>query len=187
VISLDESAFRLEFGAAWRHVKRWDEQPEFKNGIRGVNGELDGRPEGTKAVDFVGVRAGDVWLFEIKDFRNRPAQWQKRIDEIPLEMALKARDTIAGVVGSRHRGSAAWAMDAVATFAAAPITVVVLLARPVHSRRPPTSVLKTQNDVLMKQIKQKLAWLTRSVYVVDPMLPEEVAKLPEIVIASLAQ
>jgi hypothetical protein len=154
VIAFEESAFRFEFGDAWRHVKRWDTQPAFLNGIQGVNGILDGRAEGTKAVDFVGVRTDDVWLFEVKDFRNRPAQWQKRIDELPLEMALKARDTIAGIVGARQAV---------------------------------TNGIKMQNDVLMKQLRQKLKWLTRRVYIVDPMLPSEVAKLPEIVIASLAQ
>ena len=189
MIALEESDFRFELGDSWRYVERWDRRPEFIKGIQRVNGTLDGRTEGTKAVDFVGVRAGDVWLFEVKDFRNRTPDWEKRFREIPLEISLKVRDTIAGILGSHHRNAAAaWAHDAVEKLATlTPMTIVVIIARPAHWRREPTAQLKMQNNVLMKEIKRMLAWLTRRVYVIDPMSTSDVGALPEVVVSSLTQ
>jgi hypothetical protein len=187
--SIDESSFRFTFGASWRQVTQWDGCPEFSQGIRLVQGTLDGRNEGTKAVDFIGLRNDDIWLFEVKDFRNRSTAWEHRIGELPLELALKVRDTLAGIVGSHYQHETApWARDVVAQIAErSPLTVVAVIARPVHWRNEPPAKLKMRNDVLMKRTRQLLAWLTRRVLVIDPMLALEVAMLPEVAITSLAQ
>lgn len=53
---------------------------------------------GSKAVDFV-CRDGDVtWLIEVKDFRQH--RRVKTVD-LPDEIALKVRDTIAGLVSAK--------------------------------------------------------------------------------------
>ena len=171
------------------HVVRWDQSPEFLGGIRVVQGTLDGRDEGTKAADVVGVRDRDIWVFEIKDFRNRLDEWEKRSKELPLEIALKVRDTLAGVIGSHHQRDAEPWSRAVASrlVATTPLTVVAVIARPARWRNVPPGKRKVQNDVLMKRTRQLLAWVSRRVLVIDPMLAEELVHLPDVAVASLAQ
>jgi hypothetical protein len=53
---------------------------------------------GSKAVDFVVSKNGTIWLIEVKDFRQH-----RRIKGIDLadEVALKVRDTMAGLVSAK--------------------------------------------------------------------------------------
>jgi hypothetical protein len=189
VTSLDESGFRFEFGESWIHLVPWDQSPAFLRGIRLVQGTLEERPEGTKAVDFVGVRDHELWMLEIKDFRNRDGEWEKRCPELPLEIALKVRDTLAGIIGTHHQtGAEPWTRAAVAKLATTtPITVVAMIARPALWRDEPEAKHKMRNDVLMKQTRRLLAWLSRRVFVIDPMLSAELDRLPDLTVTSLAQ
>jgi len=60
--------------------------------------------EGTKAVDFVGVRGGSLFFFEVKDFRGyRIENTRRQREELPLEIGLKVRDSLAGVAGAYAR------------------------------------------------------------------------------------
>lgn len=52
---------------------------------------------GTKAVDCVYAAADTAWLIELKDYRIHPRT--KAID-LPLEVAIKVRDTLAGLVSA---------------------------------------------------------------------------------------
>jgi hypothetical protein len=153
-----------------------------------VQGELDGRFEGTKALDFIGVRHRELWLIEIKDFRNRPIQYKVRSSELPLEIALKVRDTLAGLVG-RHRQDAAepWIPRAVALLVdtTATVTVVAAIARPGAWRTLPEHKRKTLENVLMKKTRQRLAWLTRRVFVLDPS--EIGVRIPDLTVSPSGQ
>jgi hypothetical protein len=89
----------LLFDDAWS-VAKWDDSIWYRSGIERLQGDLDGRSEGTKAMDVVGMRDDIPYLFEVKDFRGYPIENKYRhVSELPLEIGLKARDTIAGMVG----------------------------------------------------------------------------------------
>jgi hypothetical protein len=184
MIPYEESAFRFEFGESWSHVQRWDSCTAYTNGVGTVQGTLDARIEGTKALDFVGIRNGELWLFEIKDFRNRPIQLKDRLNELPLEIALKVRDTLAGLVGRHHHDDAEpWvthSVQAIADNAAMP-TVVAVIAQPGGL---PAVKRKVYRDVLMKKTRQRLAWLTRRVFLVDPEVP---GCVPDVRVVPLSQ
>src|SRR5258706_6976539 len=102
----NEGHITFEFGPRWR-VDKWDECAVFTSGLKKLNGELtDGagikHGEGSKAVDFVGVLDNEkLYLVEVKDFRGHRIDNQRRLDaELPLEIGLKAPDTLAGLVGN---------------------------------------------------------------------------------------
>jgi hypothetical protein len=179
----EESAFRFEFGTSWEFVECWDKCTAYVYGIGTLSGTVDGRSESTKALDLVGLRDGEVWLFEIKDFRNRPIQLKDRLDELPLEIALKVRDTVAGLLGRQCLDQAEdWVVDAVDSIVDdSVLTVVALIAQPGGL---PVEKRKIHDDVLMKRMRQRLAWITRRVYVVDPT---DAGRVPDLTVTALAQ
>ena len=188
--SFDESSFRFAFGGSWVHVVRWDESIEYRHGIQRVQGELDDHREGTKAADFIAVRDGALWMFEVKDFRNRLADWQERRRTLALEVALKVRDTLAGVVAlHRQDGAASWSRDAVRCLASttAP-TVVAVIAKPAEVRESlPSRKLGTHEAELRKRSAGMLRWLTRKVLLVDPAVSNEVERVPDLAVSALPQ
>lgn len=56
----------------------------------------------SKAVDFIVCKRDEVWLIEVKDYRRN-----RRVKSIGLadEVALKVRDTMAGLVSTRFIGT----------------------------------------------------------------------------------
>lgn len=88
--TLEEGKLQFDFPDDWT-VSAYDKwsyyQKHFKDAFAG-----------NKGVDFVARDTSDnVWLIEVKDFREN-----RRTKEIPLwdEIAIKVRDTLAGLVGT---------------------------------------------------------------------------------------
>lgn len=71
-------------------ASKYDEWSHYRNQFNSAFG-------GTKAVDCVYAAADTAWLIELKDYRIHPRT--KAID-LPLEVALKVRDTLAGLVSA---------------------------------------------------------------------------------------
>lgn len=165
-----EGNLRFSFGASWSVAMRWDDEhrEHFCDYLK-LNGQLDGRPEGTKAVDIVAVDSGrGLWLIELKDFEGYLRDNQERLasGELYLEVALKARDSVAGVVGLCALGETPLraALHGIAEGGA--IHVVLWLECDGPPRKRPRNTpdeLKTRTDAL----KARLRWLTRRVLVVD--------------------
>src|SRR5437879_646516 len=109
MIRLDVERLQFNFGACWRAALKWDDSDSpYRNGIEKLKGTLDGREESTKAVDVVAVHEARLCLVEVKDFRPRvgeagiepnAAAFAGRWQTLPLEIALKVRDTLAGLIG----------------------------------------------------------------------------------------
>lgn len=168
--SLPIDGIELVFDGDWA-VAKWDDARAYLNGIAKLNGRLDDRAEGTKAIDVVGLRGRVPFLFEVKDFRGVAIENQKRqLHELPLEVGLKARDTVAGVVGCvaldkqdelLHQWLEA-ARDR-------KIQVIALIAEDAARPGEPTGKRKIREDERAARIKQKLAWLTPRVLVGDPL------------------
>lgn len=178
----DEEQVRFEFDPALWFAMKWDGSRAFTGptGIRSLNGELTDLknntrvPHGTKAVDFIGLHDGELYLFEVKDFRGYAAENAYRQEvELPLEIGLKVRDTLAGILAAHRLAPMAWTEAAMAalTVRSNRLHVVAWISedRPKHAgdRRYHT---KTTN-VRTHQLQERLAWLTRYVWADDPINP----------------
>lgn len=163
---------RFEFDDTWS-IAKWDESRWYLDSIHKLNGQLDNRAEGTKAVDAVGIRKETPYLFEIKDFRGVAIEnKQRQLQELPLEIGLKARDTVAGLLGWVALGKQddiplRW-VRAVRDQRQL-VRVIALVAE--DSSRPGESSYKRGTRELERasRLKQRLAWLTPRVLVNDPL------------------
>jgi hypothetical protein len=87
-----EGNLEITFDETWR-CEKWDECAAFAQGIKKL--------QGTRAIDFLGIRNDKIYLIEIKDFREHRIENKDRQPiKLPEEIAFKVRDTIAGVVGA---------------------------------------------------------------------------------------
>jgi hypothetical protein len=180
--TFDEDRIRFEFDPNTWFALKWDDSAEFTGptGIRKLNGELTDTQEnikisqGTRGVDFLGLHADSLYLFEVKDFRGYAAANAYRQEhELPLEIGLKVRDTLAGLVGANHVHPTPWAKQAIEILAdrERPITVIAWIVEdPVHSSRE-RRVAKKTALVRSHQLQTRLSWLTRRAWVDDPLNP----------------
>lgn len=109
---LIEGALLFDFSDGWV-VQKYDDHSAYRQGVERLKGrcvvEIDGRAHviepGTKAVDFVGLWQSEIHFIEVKDFRGHRIENKKRLldGELAIEVAVKVRDTIAGIVGAFHR------------------------------------------------------------------------------------
>lgn len=183
---IDEERIRLTFSERWNAIK-WDAKDTdapprpYRDGIERLKGELERRTESTKAVDVVAVSpTGRLCLIELKDFRTehgadggpRALAFGTRWRDLPLEVALKVRDTLAGLLGVVQRGDpasvAAWVKPAIGS----PVLVVALIAQDATRPSEPASKRAARDGEMLKNLRRKLAWLTadrRDVLVLDPV------------------
>lgn len=185
-----EGQLELVFGHPWWLVEKWDESPSFVRGLRLVQGELDDRTESSKAADVVASRDRRLTIVEIKDFRSRPGAprseaFEKRYKELPLEVALKTRDTVAGLVGVACIGTPDALARAIREALFQSVRVVACFATNQHRPGEPSTKRSARIAELRKRIQQKLGWLTHDVHVVDPLLDDLTRALPDVHARSL--
>ncbi len=188
---IEEGKISFEFGERWE-VEKWDTHKAYLGGINKLNGELtesDGttRSEGTKAVDFVGVLdEGKLYFCEVKDFRGHRVENKKRqIRELPLEIGLKVRDTLAGLTGAyASKSGQAWVELCGQALVARKhqVRVIAWIADDSIRPRETRGQRAVHDSVRLSKIKQSLSWLTTHVWVEDPFehsLPDmKVESLP---------
>ncbi|HEU4533665.1 MAG TPA: hypothetical protein VFS00_06090 [Polyangiaceae bacterium] len=186
----DEGDLCFAFGDRWQ-AEKWDTCGTYARGIGRLSGELDAggtpRPEGTKAVDFVGVLDGEkLYFFEVKDFRgHRIENRARQLRELPLEIGLKVRDTIAGLVGAYvKQGGPPWVERCGRALAERhhQLHVVVWIADDAVRPNEPLGKRAARDSTRLQQIKQKLAWVTPRVWVEDPLRQDVV---PDILVENL--
>jgi hypothetical protein len=96
---ITEGDLVFTFDTEWTLVLKWDDTAAFKNG-------LCKQITGSKAVDFVGIHGGTIFLIEVKDYRGSEHTPVTRNtlrdggDDLVTTVATKVRDTIAGLVGA---------------------------------------------------------------------------------------
>ena len=92
---ITEGNLRFRFGDGWR-VLRYDDHPDTRAHL--------GRLASRKAVDFVALRDDRLFLIEVKDFRGNRIENKPRLagGVLAEEVALKAHDTLAGLVLARR-------------------------------------------------------------------------------------
>ena len=123
--------------------------------------------DGTKAVDYIGTHKGNLYLIEVKDFREHRIENQKRLtgDGLAIESGQKVRDTVAGIIGA-YRTSDPQKWDVFANVLhdkIAVIRVVVWLEYdlPTHDKQRE----KVRTGIATNVYKAKLSWLTSRVLV----------------------
>lgn len=129
-------------------ASKYDEWSHYRNQFNSAFG-------GTKAVDCVYAAADTAWLIELKDYRIHPRT--KAID-LPLEVAIKVRDTLAGLVSAGINANDVDERRMARTLLQKPkFRVVLHLEVPAkHSRLRPTPIDRVA-------VQQKLKQLIRSV------------------------
>jgi hypothetical protein len=175
--AFDVEKIRFEFGDSWTVAEKWDDTRTFLSGIQRLNGELHDERTGevsrlgTKAVDIVGVRDGDLYLIEVKDFRGHAIETNRRQrHELPLLIGGKVRDTVAGLVGASRLGSD----TALATCAKLllddrrRVYVIAWIADPALRPEEPIKQRAAWQKERSDQLKQRVSWLTRYVSVASP-------------------
>ncbi len=182
---------RFEFGARWSAAFKYDDSDFYRQGPERLKGVLDERsgietksiPQATLAVDLVGLHSVEgLLLLEAKDFRGHRIENKHRMSgQVSLEVALKVRDTLVGLLGA--------ASKAVSEF---PSGTLVSAVRP---DKPVTVVLWLEDDTLSDEqkakatlnqlnsvLKEKLAWLNVRTLVQSSRAPQ---KLRDLVVTNL--
>lgn len=123
-------------------ASKYDDWPHYRNQFNNAFG-------GTKAVDLVYAAPDVAWLIEVKDYRTQPRT--KTID-LANEVALKVRDTLAGLVSAKHRANNADEKVVATAFLSRPrIRVVLHLEVPEkRSRLRPQAI---ERDKVLQKLK----------------------------------
>jgi hypothetical protein len=182
VTVIDESGLRFEFDATWQHAVKWDDSTAYRDGI----GKL---LPGTKAVDILCRGQKQCCLIEVKNFRGHRIENKGRLanGELMEEVAQKARDTLAGVLGAaRMRGEHEhWEPYAKAMASQEHLRVVLWLEEDLTPPPGPGTRderWKTQLSVRQNELKQRLRWLTTHVLVTSA---REAERLPGVRVSYL--
>lgn len=145
--TITEGSLAFDFPATWRATK-YDEWTFYIKHFQTICGSA-------KAVDIVAVAPnGCLWLIEIKDYRAGPRQ---KAIELVEEIALKVRDSLAGLAAARLRANNADEAEAANQASQCnDIKVVLHLEQPAKPSR-----LHPAEDV--SKLLQKLKQLLRAI------------------------
>ena len=159
---ITEGNLEFTFDAGWEVLKYDRDGSYYKT-------QMEKNIKPAKAVDFLCHSADRTLLMlEVKDFR-KGVPGREKFDKLPMTVAIKARDTIAGVIGGSHRASdgteRAFFQDSRRTLDTAPRVIFFFEDSATPARRPPGRA-ETKRNVLLKQLKKHLSWLTKDVAVV---------------------
>ena len=152
------------FGATRAVVLKWDDTAAYRNA-------LHHQVEGSRAVDFVGLRGRDLYLVEVKDYRGseRTPTTRRTLRDggtgLVDTVAVKVRDTVAGIVGAARLGRAteAAALARSLVDAGAPLWVILWLehAATLPNVKPSVQALrdKARGGVETDRLQAALRWL----------------------------
>lgn len=176
-----EGDLLLEFDPARWSVLKWDDHALYLEGVARLNGQLTDPgtgvavPEGSKAVDILALDEHALHFIEVKDFRGHgPQNAFRQETELPLEVGLKVRDTLAGMLGA-HRTHRQW--PAVEPFVQAlherrfPVRVIAWILEDSPLGKKDRRKQSAVGSVRLGQLRSRLSWLTEQVWVDDPFHP----------------
>jgi len=180
-IPIEEGRLRFEFDAQWQAAVKWDDSLAYRKGI--------GLLPDTKAVDILCRSKGRCVLIEVKDFRGHRIENKPRVasGELQQEVALKVRDTLAGILGASRLNADGgyWQPYAKALVSNDDVYVVLWLE---EDFAPPVGPgtqeqrWKTRLSTVLNVLKQRLHWLTPNVLVTSV---REVGRLPGVQVSNL--
>lgn len=162
---------------AWSHLIFYDQRDDSK---RPILPELEkiNRAIGARSVEFLGILKKERLVFiEVKDFRghrieNKP-RLERKDEPLEIEIALKVKDTIAGIIGGARLSTSQQAVFKeyvrYLNNNKKIIEVVLWLEQdaPVYPLHIVEKRQRTRNFNLTKQLKERLNWLTPKVAVMS--------------------
>ena len=142
-MKLAEDRLTFTFPDDKGQASKYDDWSFYRNQMTNAFG-------GAKAVDMIWIDQQQTWLIEIKDYRT-----SRRIKPIDLgeEVALKVRDTLAGLVAAKSNASdAAERRFAAAALKKITFRVVLHLEQPrKHSKLFPRAIDPSKVKLKLKQ------------------------------------
>ncbi len=129
-------------------VSKYDDWSFYRNQFNSTFG-------GTKAVDLIVLEKQIAWLIEIKDYRFHP---RTKPSDLAYEIALKIRDTLAGLVAARiNANNDKEKKFANATLQKKTVRLVLHLEQPKkHSRLRPQAIDPTHIQLKLKQLLKSI-------------------------------
>jgi len=175
---------RFTFGDHWKIVFKYDDTKFYRVGPERLKGELEGQIHATRAVDLVGVHTEyGLLLLEAKDFRGHRIENKTRIKhgEIVVEVALKVRDTVAGLIGAARQKISEFDSTAIkaACCAGKKLVIVIWLEDDASTN---TLLWKQQLDILIQMMKAKMGWLDARFFVLSKQTQN---RLPHLTVTNL--
>ncbi len=158
-----EGTLNFDFGGSWT-VLKYDKDGGF------YKTKMEKNIKPTKAVDFLCIPQNQqpLLFMEVKDF-SLGFPHQDKFNNVPMVVAIKARDTVAGIVGGSHCATnteeQVFFTHSRRKLNILPRVVFFFSDLGTPLRRDPRRA-KQARDVLLKQLKRHLSWLTRDVVVV---------------------
>lgn len=175
---------RFTFGDKWTLAFKYDDTIFYRGGPERLKGEVDGISQSTRAVDVVGLHAtAGLLLLEAKDFRGHRIANKKRITnrEIVVEVALKVRDTVAGLVGAARQNVSEFnSLEIHKACNRGKDLLVVLWLEDDASKDP--RLWKQQLDGLTQELKAKMNWLVAKFFVLSASTQN---RLPDLTVTNL--
>lgn len=142
--SYTEGRLRFEF-ANVDFAEQYDEWSHYRNQSCGICG-------GSKAVDFLCLQTNICWLIEVKDYRQHQRTKPSLLAD---ELALKVRDTIAGLVSAKmNANDVNEKRVAAASLNCTSIRVAIHLEQPRRATRLRPRVVEPAT--LKQQLQQRL-------------------------------
>jgi len=138
----------FQFPDGWL-VMQYDEWPFYKNRFKDACG-------GNKAVDLLALNPDDrtLWLIEVKDYRRHP---REKMIELWDEIALKSRDTLAGLVAVRFAGEEPERAQAQRALRARRLRIVF------HLEQPTTHLKLFPRPFDLAKVQQKLRQIVKPI------------------------
>jgi len=175
---------RFNFGDKWTVAFKYDDTTFYRNGPERLKGELEGHTQATRAVDVVGLHAAaGLLLLEAKDFRGHRVENKARIKhrEIVVEIALKVRDTVAGLIGAARQNVSEFDSGEIKRACNRGKDIIIVLWLEDDASK---DVLrwKQQLEVLTQEMKAKMSWLEAKFYVLSHSTQN---RLPDLTVTNL--
>ena len=175
---LDVEKQCFEFGDRWTVAFKYDDTGFHQKGATKLQGVIDGISHSTKAVDVVGLHeVSGLLLLEAKDFRGHRIANKPRIEgEVSVEVAVKARDTVAALVGAARKPVTEFrSLKLAAALAQGKDVAVVLWLEDdtfMDARRAKVSL-----GALNQRLKSLLSWLNVRTFVLSASVPNRINHL----------
>ena len=144
MITMQVEDLSFQFPDEWL-VTQYDEWSFYKNRFKDACG-------GNKAIDLLALDPVDrtLWLIEVKDYRRHP---REKVIELWDEIALKSRDTLAGLVAVRFNGEDPERAHAQRSLRSRKLRIVFHLEQPTkHSKLFPRSFDPAKIQQKLRQI-----------------------------------
>jgi len=175
---LDVENQRFEFGDEWSIAFKYDDTDFHQKHATKLQGMIDGTPYSTKAVDVVGLHnVSGLLILEAKDFRGHRIANKPRIEgEVSVEVAIKARDTVAALVGAARKPVTEFPSGelAAALEQGKHITVVLWLEDDTYRNADRTRV---SLGALTQRLKSLLSWFHARALVLSSSVPNRINHL----------